>query len=376
MKCEKFAQITDLKDFLENDLIIAQLCGFDILKPFPSCKTFERFIKNIENSCLKKIMKQQVNTLKRLGFIDNNFVSVNATPVKANTKLNNPKCFASNKFSKKNHPKSDKNYMLGVHTANNSINVKVNDVSNNSSKKCEFYWGYKNHVICDTISDLPIDEYTSTIDINEISTLTEFLLSTNNWFSLEESYIIADNGYDSKLNHNFIKNNLKGLAFIAMNKQRKKNPDLTSSDNIICQGSLAMHKDGRQYFDSYIKQKFCYPFKKSKYDSLCPCNHEKYFNGRKNKGCIHYISKDTDYRASINRDSKFFKAIYSLRTESERYNSRWKKLNNERAYIRNINSISNLNTVEHIYLLTTAIASIKSDNSDKTRSLSELKRTA
>lgn len=32
MKCEKFAQITDLKDFLENNLIIAKLCGFDIIK--------------------------------------------------------------------------------------------------------------------------------------------------------------------------------------------------------------------------------------------------------------------------------------------------------------------------------------------------------
>jgi hypothetical protein len=51
---------------------------------------------------------------------------------------------------------------------------------------------------------------------------------------------------------------------------------------------------------------------------------------------------------------KFFKTIYSLRTESERYNSRWKKLINERAYVKNINSVSNLNTVGHICLLTTA----------------------
>ncbi|WP_243124211.1 hypothetical protein [Clostridium tyrobutyricum] len=66
-----------------------------------------------------------------------------------------------------------------------------------------------------------------------------------------------------------------------------------------------------------------------------------------------------------------------MRTESERYNSRWKKLNNERAYVvKNINSVSNLNTVGHICLLTTAIAAIKSGNSDKTRSLSGLKRTA
>jgi len=44
MKCEKFAQITDLKDFLENNLINAQLCGFNILKPLPSYWVFQIFM--------------------------------------------------------------------------------------------------------------------------------------------------------------------------------------------------------------------------------------------------------------------------------------------------------------------------------------------
>ncbi|KXZ39982.1 Transposase domain [Alkalithermobacter thermoalcaliphilus JW-YL-7 = DSM 7308] len=136
MKCEKFAKITDLKDFLENNLIIAQLCGFNILKSLPSYSVFQRFIKKLSNSYLKEIMKNQVNILKELGFIDNNFISVDATPVKANTKFNNPKCFANNKFSKNNHPSSDKDCKLGVHTANNSMNVQVlEDKPNNSKKK-------------------------------------------------------------------------------------------------------------------------------------------------------------------------------------------------------------------------------------------------
>lgn len=53
-------------------------------------------------------MKNQVNILKELGFIENNFVSVDATPVKANTKFNNSKCFSNNKFSKKIPPSSIK----------------------------------------------------------------------------------------------------------------------------------------------------------------------------------------------------------------------------------------------------------------------------
>ncbi|MDO6355319.1 hypothetical protein Q3V94_09640, partial [Caloramator sp. CAR-1] len=93
-------------------------------------------------------------------------------------------------------------------------------------------------------------------------------------------------------------------------------------------------------------------------------------------GCVKYITIGTDYRSSINRDSIFFKKIYSLRTESERYNSRWKNLNTEQAYVRNINSVTNLNTIGHICLLTVAIAAIKSGCVDKYKSLSGFRRTA
>lgn len=135
-----------------------------------------------------------------------------------------------------------------------------------------------------------------------------------------------------------------------------------------------MHKDGKQYFNSYIKQKFCCPFRTKKDDSLCPCNHKKYFNGKKNRGCTRYISISTDYRSSINRDSMFFKKIYALRTESERYNSRWKNLNLEKPTVRNIKSISNLNTIGHITLLALALAAIADGATDQIRSLTKFKK--
>lgn len=54
---------------------------------------------------------------------------------------------------------------------------KINPI--NQRKKYEFYWGYKNHVICDAISGLPIAEFSTTADINEISNLIEILTATN-----------------------------------------------------------------------------------------------------------------------------------------------------------------------------------------------------
>ena len=70
MKCERFSQITDLKDYLENNRLIAHYCGFNIMKPLPSYWTYDRFLKEVDNGELKNIMAQQVKKLYELGIVD------------------------------------------------------------------------------------------------------------------------------------------------------------------------------------------------------------------------------------------------------------------------------------------------------------------
>ncbi len=97
-------------------------------------------------------------------------------------------------------------------------------------------------------------------------------------------YAVPSWGYDIRDIYNFVRDDLHGHCFIPLNKRgSKKGRKALSCGNIICDAGLAMHKDGRQYLKSYIKQKFCCPFRTSKDNSLCPCNHPKYFNGRKNR---------------------------------------------------------------------------------------------
>ena len=50
MKYEGFRYITDLVDYLENNRIIAHYCGFDIMKPLPSYWTYDRFLRQLNNS--------------------------------------------------------------------------------------------------------------------------------------------------------------------------------------------------------------------------------------------------------------------------------------------------------------------------------------
>lgn len=122
MKCEAFSQITDLVDYLTNNLLIAYFRGFDIMKPLPSYWTFDRFLRNLDNQILKEVMQSQVLKLAEAGIIDTSFISLDSTPQAANTHQNTPKSFAQNKFVKDNQPKADKNCRLGVHSASNQHN--------------------------------------------------------------------------------------------------------------------------------------------------------------------------------------------------------------------------------------------------------------
>lgn len=82
-----------LVDFLDNNLLIAHYCGFDITSPLPSYWTFDRFLKNSDNSVFSDIMKAQVNFLALKGIVNTSFIGLDSTPVVANTSQNNPNPF-------------------------------------------------------------------------------------------------------------------------------------------------------------------------------------------------------------------------------------------------------------------------------------------
>ena len=90
MKCEGFSQISDLHDYLSNNLIIAHYCGFDISRELPSSAKFTRFIREFDNDMLHQVLKAA-----GLSLIDSSFTALDATPVKANVSNNNPKSFKS-----------------------------------------------------------------------------------------------------------------------------------------------------------------------------------------------------------------------------------------------------------------------------------------
>lgn len=333
MKCEGLSQITDLMDYLDNNRLIAHYCGFNIMEPLPSYWTYDRFLRTLDNGELKEIMAQQVKKLYDLGIVDASFIGLDSTPVAANTKQNNPKSFARDKFDPENHPKADPDCALGVHSESNQHN----------ERNYEFYWGYKNHVLVDCISGLPLYERTTPANTADSTVVQEILAAANAVLPLRECTFLGDKGYDAKDVYNLVKDIYEGEAVIPLNKRNTKDLDKLPSGRLICEAGLAMRKDGK-IFDrnkNRIRQKFCCPFRHSK-SGTCPCNHKNWNNGKKNQGCTKYKTIPSDYRLSIDRDCPCFKRTYALRTECERYNSRFKASGQERLWVRNGNSAANL----------------------------------
>lgn len=217
--------IMDLIDYLNNNLLIAHYCGFDITVPLPSYWTFDRFLRNFDHSVLSDIMKSQVVLLADKAIIDTSFIGLDSTPIAANTSQNNPKSFLANKFKPDHQPKADADCKLGVHTASNQSN----------EKKYEFYWGYKNHVLVDCISGLPVFEITTTADVHDSSVALDILADTHAFLPITECTFLADKGYDAKNIYNQVHVLYKGECIIPLNKRNTKNPKLLPQGNPVCE---------------------------------------------------------------------------------------------------------------------------------------------
>ena len=170
------------------------------MKKLPSYDSFTRFIRNFDNELLQKLMQSAVLKAAELMLIDSSLIALDSTPVKANVRNNNPKSFQSNKFSKEHPPKADNDCTLGVQTASNQIN----------ERKFEYYWGYKDHVLVDCISGLPICEITTGANVSDSTVTLELLERTNKFLPLDECCFLGDKAYDVKAIYNAIRESYNG----------------------------------------------------------------------------------------------------------------------------------------------------------------------
>ncbi len=351
--------LSDLVNELSDNPSLALRCGFNIQKRTPTVETFSAFLGDTPSESLRSLQTKLVSKLIRLKQIKGRYLSIDSVPIKANVKENNLKTAVKDRFKKDKIPKGDPDARLGV-------TITFPEAFR---KKIQYFWGYKNFVVSDAITELPILQLTRPANIHDSQMFIPIFSQVKDAFSLPIKGIIGDAAFDSQNILEFIIHHLKAKPYIPKNPRRKpSNFPLSSTGSRICIAGFEMIYWGKFKDKNRIRKKFVCPITHSKkfgkLHPICPWMHPSFLDG---KGCTAYLRVDENIRKTINYGSEEFKKIYNLRSGSERIFSRFLSICMQNPSVRRLRATANHITIAHISVLTVALTAAKTNNSDKIR---------
>ena len=355
--------LSDLSAELYERPALASILGFvpgD--KPVP-VERFSSYLKNIDNSLLQEIRVSLVKKLIELKVVKGKYLSVDSCPIKANVKENNLKTNVRSRFVKSRPPKNDPDCRIGVFPTFASGKTKV-----------EFFWGYRNHIVNDAISELPLCEVTLPANVGGTNVIIPQLEFVKGSLCLDPYAVMADSEYDSAAIIEYIAKNLGSRPRISKNPRggAPSTTRLTSSGTPLCIAGFKMLSRGIWWDKAKNRKrhKFVCPIKGSKKFAkdhpYCPWFHPRFVNGT---GCYRYLRVDVDdtIRSSIDYGSEAFKRDFSKRSSSERVFSRLLSILMQKPSVIGITATANLCTISHITVLAVAYFSSFVKEPDKIR---------
>lgn len=368
--------LSELSFELSTNLGISYVLGFD--KRLPSRHRFEEFLHKTPNALLQDIRKQQIKTLVKLGVINGRYLSMDSTAIIAWVKQNNPKVFVEGKFDKTKFPQGDPDARLGFmslqklksNSKEQQLDLFQSSSNNKTEKRIIYFWGYRNHVIFDSLSELPIFENTLPANVSDCMVIIPSFKELKKYLKLKPKGVIADAAYDSERIRKYIRHSLKAKDFIPINPRSKKQDiKLTPHNTRVCIAGFEMYPWSKFKDRGRIRRKFVCPITHSKsiarkHNYRCPVNHPRFLKG----GCYAYVRVDKSYRLdAISPKSEYFKKIYRMRSGDERGFSRLLSFYMQQPILTGLNAVANHCTLAHISILAIAIAAVKAKQSDKTR---------
>jgi len=354
--------LTELHYALKDNPSAATRCGFDITKPTPSVERFSDFLINTVDSDLQKIRINLVKELIELKVISGNYLSIDSCPILAKVKENNLKTNVNDRFNKERVCKGDNDAKLGVIVT-----------FAKSKKEISYFWGYRDHVVIDAKSELPLWNITKGANVQDsVMFIPVFNLIQQN-FNFNINVVLADGIYDTSAILNYIINTLKAKPRVAQNIRNTANKNelkFSKSGNPFCDASLEMLPRGTFYDkqQNRYRRKWVCPLhhsKKYQYQYIvCPVFHPKFFD---QKGCYRLVRIDEDIRTKIDYGSDSFKNDFHLRTGSERVFSRLLDICMQYPPVTGLTAVCNYVTIAHITVLLVALTAAKNNVKDQIR---------
>ena len=291
-------------------------------------------------------------------------MAIDSCPILANVKENNLKTNAKNRFDKTIFPKGDLEARLGV-----IITFPQ------GQKKVHYFWGYRNHTVTDTKTELPIWEITKPANVQDSTMFIPIFDLLQKQFAFNIEAIMADGIYDTAAILKYVIHTLQAKPRIAQNSRNThldgdKEIQYSKSGNRICEANLEMLSRGTFYDKSQDRwrQKWVCPVfhskKVQKQYIVCPIFHPKFFS---QKGCYAYRRIDDDIRKEIDYGSEAFKKDANLRTSAERVFSRLLTICMQKPSVVGLNATANHCTIAHITVLLVALTAAKNNFKEQVR---------
>lgn len=354
-----FPSLSELAFELKNNPVMAETLGFSAWENPPSVERFSHFLRSTSNQDLQAVRLFLVHQLIEEKVVTGESVSIDSCPIEANVRENNLKTSVKTRFDKNHRPPGDPEARLGV---------KIH-YPRPFQKKIAFFWGYRNHILTDALSELPVHECTLPADEDEKKHAVPLLEELTTFFNLSIKYVIGDANYDTEDILSHILDEMKAKPIIPKNPRRTPSEDFKiKKDTVLCPADLEMYRKGKMTVKGKTYLQYCCSlYYGKKYKGLyliCPAAHPKYFS---QKGCNYLMRLTPNVRDRIDYGSRRFKKKYNLRTSVERVFSRLLAITMQRPTVIGLQATRNHCTIAHITVLLVALMAHKLGYDDKIR---------
>lgn len=333
--------------------------GWDPYRRPPSLERFSAFLSDTPNAELQSIRLHLVRDLLDLGAFEGQTVALDSCPIASWLRENNLKTNLHKvRWNKEHRCKGDPDARLGV-----SIHFPSPD-----KQRVDYFWGYRNHTLCDVDAELPIWEITEPNSVGEVTVATQLLKAAKEQLKLPTQTVLADSEYDAEAVLRYIQKDMKAEAIIPRRQGSVQNHEgfTRKGETVTCPAALTMNRKGRMTIKGITYVQYRCPFYYGHRPDLlgCPIGHPKF---SEQQGCNYNWRLTDNPRDRIAYHTARFKDQYRRRLSIERTFSRLLSTLIEEPTVRGVASIRNHCTITHIATLLVAKAAVSLGHSDRCR---------
>ena len=358
----RLATLSDLVFDLNTNPALAAAVGFGPEGRLPSIERFSAFLRTTPNEHLQAVREQLVVNLHHHHIITGELLSIDSAPIVAPLRENNLKTSLRHKrFDKTQPPQADPQAGVGI----------ICHYPAPEHKEISWFWGYRNHVLTDAHTELPVWERTQPANVSDLPPGREALRWAKTFFGPAIKAVTADAEYDSEDILVFIARDMLAKPVVPRNPRNEQTTEHTlRGQAVYCAANLPMSHRGKMtdrktgiayriyscplHWRSKIRQTYL----------LCPVNHPKFLS---QKGCNVLIRLTPSIRTQIAYGSADFAKIYNQRTNVERVFSRLLAVTCQEPTVRGLNATRNHVTIAHIAVLLVATAAHRDGYPNKAR---------